>query len=62
MFGSIVYVHVIDEKIAKLDDKSDKFIFIGYDLNSKGYKLYNPTNGKTIISQDVEFNEEGEWD
>ncbi|KAH9650220.1 hypothetical protein KPL70_026283 [Citrus sinensis] len=48
VFGSIAHVHVPDESRAKLDDKSEKFIFIGYDNNSKGYKLYNPNNGKII--------------
>jgi len=56
------YVHVPNEKRSKLDDKSEKYIFIGYDSNSKGYKLYNPNSGKTIINQDVIFNEEVEWD
>ena len=41
-----------------LDDKSGKYIFIGYDLSYKDYKLYNPNNGKIIISKDVKFNEE----
>ncbi|KAH9670830.1 hypothetical protein KPL70_017126 [Citrus sinensis] len=50
------------ENRAKLDDKSEKFIFIGYDNNSKGYKLYNPNNGKIMISRDVVFDKEGEWD
>ncbi|KAH9752737.1 hypothetical protein KPL71_014822 [Citrus sinensis] len=62
VFGSITHVHVPDESRAKLDDKSEKFIFIGYDNNSKGYKLYNPNNGKIVISRDVVFDEEGEWD
>ena len=35
-----------------LDDKREKYIFVGYDSSSKGYKLYNPNNGK-IISRDV---------
>ncbi|KAE8707740.1 TMV resistance protein N-like [Hibiscus syriacus] len=61
-FGSIAHVHVPDERRTKLDDKSESFIFIGYDANSKGYKLYNPNNKKFLISQDVVFNEEGEWD
>ncbi|KAH9752860.1 hypothetical protein KPL71_014876 [Citrus sinensis] len=52
VFGSIAHVHVPDESRAKLDDKSEKFIFIGYDNNSKGYKLYNPNNGKIVISRD----------
>ncbi|KAE8709398.1 Agamous-like MADS-box protein AGL6 [Hibiscus syriacus] len=61
-FGSIAHVHVPDERRTKLDDKSESFIFIGYDANSKGYKLYNPDNKKFVISRDVVFNEEGEWD
>ncbi|KAM1171417.1 hypothetical protein ACFX2G_022142 [Malus domestica] len=62
VFGSIAHVYVPDERRTKLDDKSEKFIFIGYDTNSKGYKLYNPNNGKTVISRNVMFDEEGEWD
>ncbi|GAU35304.1 hypothetical protein TSUD_389290 [Trifolium subterraneum] len=61
VFGSIAHAHVPYEKRSKLDDKSEKYIFIGYDGNSKGYKLYNPDTGKTIISRNVVFDEEGEW-
>ena len=45
-------------KRVKLDDKSEKLVFIGYDSRSKGYKLYNPINGKVIISRDVVFDGE----
>ena len=38
-FGSRVHVNVLDEKRSKLDDKSEKYIFIGYDSNSKSCKL-----------------------
>lgn len=62
VFGSITHVHISDEKRSKLDDKSDKYIFIGYDSSTKGYKLYNPNTKKTILSRDVIFDEEGEWD
>ena len=62
VFGSIAHAHVPDEKRSKLDDKSEKYIFIGYDANSKGYKLYNPNTKKRIISRNVIFDEEGEWD
>src|SRR5690606_37766125 len=40
----------------------ESFIFIGYDANSKGYKLFNPNNKKVVISRDVVFDEEGLWD
>ena len=58
VFRGIAHVHVPDESRAKLDEKSEKFIFICYDNNSKGYKLYNPNNGKIVINQDVVFYEE----
>ena len=43
-------MHIPDEQISKIDDKSKKYILIGYDANSKGYKLYNPNTRKTIIN------------
>ncbi|KAG6407407.1 hypothetical protein SASPL_130398 [Salvia splendens] len=62
VFGSKAYAHVPDQTRSKLDDKSKPLIFIGYDSNTKGYKLYDPTSQKTMISRDVEFDEEGVWD
>nr|XP_048328550.1 uncharacterized protein LOC125422126 [Ziziphus jujuba var. spinosa] len=61
VFGNIAHVHVPGEKRSKLDEKSEKYVFIGYDINFKGYKLYNPKFGKIVISQDVIFSEEEEW-
>ncbi|GMI88485.1 hypothetical protein HRI_002517800 [Hibiscus trionum] len=61
VFGSIAYAHVPDQGRLKLDDRSSKYVFIGYDSNSKGYKLYNPNNGKIIISRDVEFDKQASW-
>ncbi len=43
---------------SKLDEKSEKCIFIGYSPHSKAYRLYNPISGKVIISRDVVFYEE----
>ncbi|KAJ4717099.1 Retrovirus-related Pol polyprotein from transposon TNT 1-94 [Melia azedarach] len=62
VFGSVAHVHVPHERRTKLDDKSESFIFIGYDSSSKGYKLYNPNSKTIVISRDVIFDEEGEWD
>ena len=60
VFGSITYTHVPNETRTKFDDKSEKFIFIGYKSNYKTYKLCYPSIRKTIISQDVKFDEESE--
>ena len=55
-------MHVNDKVRIKLDDKSKRMIFVGYDQKSKRYKVYNPNEGKMVISRDVEFNKEGAWD
>ena len=62
IFKSVAYAHMPQQERSKLDDRSVKHVFIGYDQNSKGYKLYNPSNGKIMVSQDVEFDEEAIWD
>jgi hypothetical protein len=53
-FGSDVYVKVPDEKRRKLDPKALKLKFLGYDENSKGYRV-GDTNGRVRISRDVIF-------
>ncbi|GKD76667.1 retrovirus-related pol polyprotein from transposon TNT 1-94, partial [Tanacetum coccineum] len=62
VFGSIAYVHIPSQRRSKLDDRSEKHVFVGYDKQSKGYKLYNPVTRKVVVSRDVEFDEEGSWD
>ncbi|KAA0056495.1 copia protein [Cucumis melo var. makuwa] len=61
VFGCMAYAHIPDQKRSKLDDKSEKYVFVGYDASSKGYKLYNPVTKKTIVSRDVVFDEEALW-
>ena len=58
----LAYVHVPDPKRTKLDDKSKKYVLIGYDEKSKAYKLYDPIENKLVVSRDVEVNEEAGWD
>ena len=61
IFGSIAYAHVPHQGISKIDDRSVKHVFVGYDASSKGYKLYNPSNNKVVVSRDGEFDEETSW-
>ena len=35
IFGSIAYAHVPHQGRAKLDDRSVKYVFVGYDASSK---------------------------
>jgi hypothetical protein len=58
----VSYAHVPKELRRKLDDRSEKCIFLGYNDQSKAYKLYNPVTKKVIISRDVEFKEDEAWD
>jgi hypothetical protein len=43
-----------------LEDKSKKFVFIGYDEKTKGLKLLDLINKKLMISRDVKVNEASE--
>ncbi|PKI72007.1 hypothetical protein CRG98_007623 [Punica granatum] len=56
----IASAHVPDELCKKLDDKSEKYIFLGYSDVTKGYRLFNPMTKKVIINRDVTFDEDAE--
>lgn len=62
VFRYVAYACVPKEKRKKLDEKGAKYIFIGYNLESKAYRLYDPISKKIIISRDVEFLENKLWD
>ena len=61
MFECVQYAHAPKEQKKNLDDKGVKCIFIGYNSESKAYRLYDPINKKIIISRDIEFLE-NPWD
>ncbi|KZV28520.1 hypothetical protein F511_15600 [Dorcoceras hygrometricum] len=61
IFGSIAYAQVPEQERSKLDDRSRKLVFIGYNENSKGYKLFSPDSRRIVISRDVEFDEDATW-
>ncbi|KAA0032406.1 copia-type polyprotein [Cucumis melo var. makuwa] len=46
IFECMAYAHIPDQKCSKLDDKSEKYVFVAYDASSKGYKFYNPVTKK----------------
>jgi len=48
IFGCIAYSHIPDAKRKKLDDKGEKYIFLGINEGFKAYKLFNPFIKKIV--------------
>jgi transposase InsO family protein len=61
VFGCVAYTKILDARRTKLDDKSEKCIFVGYGDRRMGYKLYNPITKKVIMSRDIIFKEDKTW-
>jgi len=55
VFGSDAYTHIPRDERAKFDSKC---IMVGYGNVTKGYRLYDATQGKIFHSRDVQFNEQ----
>ncbi|GJV47756.1 retrovirus-related pol polyprotein from transposon TNT 1-94 [Tanacetum coccineum] len=58
IFGSPVYVTYNSQETTKLDLKSRKCLFLMYADGVKGYRLWDPTAYKLVISRDVFFMED----
>lgn len=58
IFGCTVMMHITKRKRTKFDPKSTKCIMIGYALNSKAYRVYDPETNKVFTSRDVVFMED----
>ena len=58
VFGCTAYAHISKEQRRKWDVKSERCIFIGYSIHSKGYRLWNPKAKRIHISRDVIFFEQ----
>lgn len=57
VFGCIAYAHIPESQRRKLDKKSKKLRFVGYSLQSKGYRLLDESTSRVFIRRDVTFNE-----
>ena len=51
------FVHVPKDERSKLDAKTRQCIFIGYDLDEFGYRLYDLIEKKLMRSRDIIFME-----
>ena len=57
VFGCWVYAHVQKDKQGSFQPKSRKCIFLGYPVNYKGWKCWDPATNEVFISRDVHFAE-----
>ncbi|KAM1746867.1 hypothetical protein COP1_013400 [Malus domestica] len=62
VFGSICFAYVSKELRQKLDESSERCIFVCYASYTKGYRLYNLKRKKVVVCRDVLFSEKSSWD
>ena len=55
IFGCRAYVHIHKDKCSAFQPKSWKCIFLGYPLDYKGWKCWDPVTSEVFISCDVRF-------
>jgi hypothetical protein len=58
IFGCLVYIHVPKEKRTKMEPSGKKGVFVGYNENSKAYRIYVLGQRQIEVSRDVTFHEE----
>ena len=61
VFDCLAHVHTPDQQRVKLDDKSKQCVLFGVSDESKAYRLFDPVNRNIIISKDVIFEEQKNW-
>ena len=60
-FGCIAHMKLTTPNLKKLDDRSRRTIFVGYEAGSKAYRLFDPSTRCIHINRDVVFDEAAQW-
>lgn len=58
IFGTKAFTHIPDAERKKLDAKSRECILVGYSETQKGYRLWDTSSRKILVSRDVLFDEQ----
>jgi transposase InsO family protein len=56
-FGCVAHVKQNGPGLNKLSDRSSKMVFIGYESGTKGYRFFDPSSNRLVVSRDVIFEE-----
>ena len=57
-FGYIAHVKNASKHLAKLVDRSNPMVFMGYEPGTKAYHFYDPATMRICISRDAVFEED----
>ena len=57
VFGSLAYALKPSTVLKKLDPRSSRYIFVGYDSGTHGYRLFDPVTKRISVRRDVVFDE-----
>lgn len=55
VFGCTAYVHIPKHERSKLEPCARKCVFVGYGVNQKGYRCFDPTTKKIITTMNCDF-------
>ncbi|KAJ0625451.1 putative RNA-directed DNA polymerase [Helianthus annuus] len=55
IFGCSAFVHIPKTNRTKLDPCAEKCVFVGYGVNQKGYRCYNPKTRHTHTTMNLDF-------
>ncbi|KAG8492349.1 hypothetical protein CXB51_009664 [Gossypium anomalum] len=61
VFGCMCYALIPVERRIKLEKRSAPGIFVGYSSTKNGYRVYDPSTKKVLVSRDIRFDEEKIW-
>src|SRR5207237_2811433 len=61
-FDCVAHVKSAHPHLKKLDDRSTRMVFVGYESGTKAYRVFDPVAGRVDVSRDVVFDEDTGWD